>query len=316
MQIKLISWNINGLRAAIKKGLWEKLNQINADAVNFQETKSDDQIMSSIFTDFKQIDSNSLLENEINPTQAYSEKSKIIWHSCSLRKGYSGVATVWKDSNLQLIDYQIGMQNPEFDGEGRLTVIKFHVRGTDHQFTLINGYYPQGGRGPHRIEFKLNFYKEVVVLVKKLKSKGEKIILCGDLNTTIKDQDLARPKENKKTTGCLPEERVALNWLIEDAEFEKDNLVISNPDFINWQNTDFQKLNFIDSFRYFYPDLKDKYTYWDQITRARERNVGWRIDYFIIDKDLLPFLKSAQILDKVLGSDHCPIEIVLEFDKK
>jgi exodeoxyribonuclease-3 len=315
MKIKLISWNINGVRAAIKKGLWEKLNQIDADVVNFQETKSDDEVMKSIFGDFKTKKDDSSLITESNENQQFSEKSNIIWHSCSLRKGYSGVATIWKDSSLELLDYQIGIQNPEFDGEGRLTVAKFQVNGGKHKFTLINGYYPQGGRGPHRIEFKLNFYREVVNLVRELKLKWEKIILCGDLNTTVKDQDLARPKENKKTTGCLPEERVALNWLIQDSQFEQSQLQISNPDFAIWQNSDVEKLSFIDSFRYFYPDLKDKYTYWDQITRARERNVGWRIDYFVVDTDLLPFLKSANILDQVMGSDHCPIEIILEFDK-
>lgn len=314
MKIKLISWNINGLRAAIKKGLWEKLYQIDADVVNFQETKSDDDIMASIFCDFKKHKSDSLIENDPIHKEPFSEKSKIIWHSCTLKKGYSGVATMWKEDNLQILDHQIGLQNQEFDPEGRVTITKFLVKGTDHKFTLINGYYPQGGRGPHRVEFKLSFYRQIAATVKQLKANGEKIILCGDLNTTVKDIDLARPKENKNTTGCLPEERVALNWLIQDSEFDLEKLQITNPDFLSWQQAKVDKLNFVDSFRYFNPELRDKYTYWDQITRARERNVGWRIDYFIVDKDLIPFLKSADILDQVFGSDHCPIEIVLEFD--
>jgi exodeoxyribonuclease III len=299
--VKLISWNINGLRAAIKKGFWEKINLLQPDIIALQETKSDAEIMNSQVvrhTDYE-----------------------MVFHSCSMKKGYSGVATLTKVSNttpqnpefsselfgdpdcqnliskpnitnfqqkIFAAEYQIGLGLEEFDIEGRLTVVKYHDTQDNYVFTLLNGYFPQGGRGPERIAYKIKFYQEVYNLAKKLQSQGEKIIICGDLNTTVGDIDLARPKENRNTTGCLPEEREAMDLFLNDG--------------------------FVDSFRHFYPDTPDKYSYWDQITRARERNVGWRIDYFLVDSQLLPRLKSAEILDQVMGSDHCPVIIELEID--
>jgi exodeoxyribonuclease-3 len=169
--------------------------------------------------------------------------------------------------------------------EGR-TVITEYQTGSGNGFTLINAYYPQGGRGQHRIDYKIEFYAEIFRLVQDLKNQNKKVILCGDFNTTVTDIDLARPKENRNVTGCLPEERAALNWFFE--------------------------AGFVDSFRYFHPDQTGAYTYWDQITRARERNVGWRIDYFLVDQDLLPHLKSATIHEQIYGSDHCPVSIELD----
>ncbi len=291
--LKLLSWNINGLRAAIKKGLWDKIHELNPDIFCVQETKSDEVIMLS-----------GILKHP---------EYQAVFHSAQNRKGYSGVATFTKNSSqnqanqvslldeqniaigdsnnsnnsnpLQLVSTQIGLGLPEFDEEGRLVLNKYNFQG--QQFTLLNGYFPQGGRGPVRIDYKIRFYQAVFELTKKLQASGEKVIICGDLNTTVGDIDLARPKENRQTTGCLPEEREALDL--------------------------FLKNGFLDSFRYFYPDTVDKYTYWDQITRARERNVGWRIDYFLIDRELEKNLKSATILEEVMGSDHCPIAIELEF---
>jgi exodeoxyribonuclease-3 len=299
--IKLVTWNVNGIRAAIKKGLWEKISDIQPDILCLQETKSDSEIMSS---------------------EAVKHSDfQMIFHSAVSRKGYSGVATLTATGNtksqsvdksielfedsqasnivsnitpnesakakVQQIEYQIGLGLEEFDVEGRLVIAKYQTVDKKLKFTLINGYFPQGGRGPERIAYKIKFYQEVYKLAQKLKSQGEMLIICGDLNTTVTDIDLARPKENRNTTGCLPEEREALDL--------------------------FLKGGFVDSFRYLYPDLPDKYTYWDQITRARERNVGWRIDYFLVDKDLLPHLKSVQILDQVMGSDHCPVAIELKY---
>lgn len=298
MIIKLLSWNINGFRAAIKKGFWEKVDQTDADIICLQETKSDSEIMLS----------------EIVSHPNYS----MIFHSCSMKKGYSGVATLCRGSALQttsknehklssgegifsqnsdvvkkkylssiiLTNKQIGLGIEKFDVEGRLVVAKYKVADSDFTFTILNGYFPQGGRGPERIEYKIEFYQEVFNLACKLRKSGEKVIVCGDLNTTVGDIDLARPKENRKTTGCLPEEREALDI--------------------------FLKNGFVDSFRHFYPELGGKYSYWDQITRARERNVGWRIDYFLVDELLLPYLKKAYIMDEIMGSDHCPVAIDLE----
>jgi exodeoxyribonuclease-3 len=284
--MKLISWNVNGIRAAIKKGLWEKLDQINAAVYCFQETKTDHQKMLELFP-FGQESDGLLIEDSLVSEDLKEEKKyNFLWHSAENRKGYSGVSTLWhKSGDLNLADQQIGVLNPEFDIEGRFISTKFETK-KGSSFVLINCYYPQGGRGPHRIEYKINFYKEVLEYVKKLQSQGENVILCGDFNTTVRDIDLARPKENRKITGCLPEERDALNWFFE--------------------------AGFIDSFRHFYPDLEDKYSYWDQITRARERNVGWRIDYFLVDKKLVPNLKSADIFDQVMGSDHAPVSIELD----
>ncbi|MEM1312745.1 MAG: exodeoxyribonuclease III [Patescibacteria group bacterium] len=287
--IKLISWNVNGLRAAIKKGLWEKVITLNPDVLCIQETKSDALIMAS-------------------PRVQHPDYS-MVYHSCSMKKGYSGVATysklggneltdselfqsdikkdidVLKSAKIQVSSSQVGVGKPEFDVEGRLTTVKYSDWQGNYCFTLLNGYFPQGGRGPERIAYKIGFYKEVFNLAQQLRSKGEKIIICGDLNTTVGDIDLARPKENRKTTGCLPEEREALNLFLNNG--------------------------YIDSFRHFYPQKPDKYTYWDQITRARERNVGWRIDYFLVDTNLIPQLENAEILDQVMGSDHCPVTIEL-----
>ena len=296
--IKLISWNVNGLRAGIKKGFWEKVETLNPDIICLQETKSDEEIMSS----------EAVKHNDF----------EMLFHSASFKKGYSGVATLTKTGQSQSTDeqevvlfqdseqtnvlstspsgfeqkvfvseYQIGLGIEEFDIEGRIVVAKYHTKDKELKFTLINGYFPQGGRGPERIAYKIKFYNKVFKLAQKLRSQGEKIIICGDLNTTVADIDLARPKENRNTTGCLPEEREAFDL--------------------------FLKGGFVDSFRYFNPDMPDRYSYWDQITRARERNVGWRIDYFLVDEALLPNLKSADILDQVMGSDHCPVVIELSY---
>lgn len=286
MKLKLISWNINGIRAGIKKGLWEKVDTLNPDVICFQETKSDEQIM---------------LTPEVR-----HQNYRTIFHSCSVKKGYSGVATLSKANEnfggelilgdeiktatnpLEIESFQIGLGIPEFDAEGRIVIIHYTIKtdsGENFKFTLFNGYFPQGGR-VGRVPFKIRFYEEVSNLVQQMRLEGRKVIICGDLNTTVGDIDLARPKENRKTTGCLPEEREALDL--------------------------FLKNGFIDSFRYFYPDTPDKYSYWDQITRARERNVGWRIDYFLVDEALKPNLKSATILDEIMGSDHCPVVIELE----
>ena len=251
-------------------------------------------------------------EAEGLPSKARNDKNNsklnyhLFWHACSMKKGYSGTAIFFKPELFKNVEIFTGLGNPKFDVEGRITGLK-----TEH-FTLINGYYPQGGR-EGRVPYKLEFYQELHDLVQRLENNGEKVILCGDFNTTLQDIDLARPKENRKTTGCLPEERVAFSWILKPEHFDASQLQVTNPEFADLDQKQISSLGFIDTFRHFFPDLKDKYSYWDQITRARERNVGWRIDYFNISPKLLPNLKSAQILDQVTGSDHCPVEIELEF---
>jgi exodeoxyribonuclease III len=282
--IRLACWNVNGIRANIKKGLWQNIDIIKPDVFGVQETKSDKEIMLSGVTE----------------NQTYN----MVFHSCSMKKGYSGVATFYQKENdndsvfdinlvsnkpkMELYETIEGVGDEKFDIEGRLITTKYKILKpkTDiKQITLINGYYPQGGRDG-RVPYKIEFYQKVYEHAKSLREQGENVILCGDLNTTVADIDLARPKENKKTTGCLPEEREALNLFLNDG--------------------------FVDSFRHFYPNQEAAYTYWDQITRARDRNVGWRIDYFLVDQKLLPYLKDAYIWSDIMGSDHCPLGIDLD----
>jgi exodeoxyribonuclease III len=270
--IRLVSWNVNGIRANIKKGFWENIANLKPSVFGVQETKSDEEIMKSGIADNSNYD--------------------MTFHSCSMKKGYSGVATYYTSTEnsptLELISSKLGVGDEKFDVEGRLVTTRFKIKNpkTDiTEITYINGYYPQGGRDG-RIPYKIEFYKLVAEYAKKLRIEGQNVILCGDLNTTVADIDLARPKENRKTTGCLPEEREALDWFLKDG--------------------------FVDSFRHFYPEKSDSYSYWDQITRARDRNVGWRIDYVLVDKKLLPYVKDSYIWSDVFGSDHCPVGIDLD----
>lgn len=395
MQIKLVSWNINGLRAGLKKGLLENIDKLQSDILCFQEIKIDDQAILEVFKKEKRLlwqkldaenhfpknlDENTLnfdkeennlylsakkilnkslksdtpkflinssksdlkiknsdktylislekkdlsllkvSDNSLNPTNY-----NFYWHSCSLKKGYSGLSNLINQDSLtsKKIIFKNSLTKfgiKKFDDEGRLLVTQFEVfrESQNYKISLINAYFPQGGRGQYRINYKLEFYLEIFKLAKKLKSEGQKIIITGDLNTTVKDQDLARPKQNQKTTGCLPEERLALSWLLDKKVFEnlsETQFYQASPEIYNQLLNEIQKdsLNLVDSFRYFEPETKDKYTYWDQITRARDRNVGWRIDYFLLDKDLLKFLKKAEIHSDIFGSDHCPISVTLEF---
>jgi exodeoxyribonuclease III len=273
----ITTWNVNGIRAIQKKGFWDNVTLLKSNVISIQETKTDGEKM--------------LIEQEIINNLGW----QIEYFSATNRKGYSGVATIVpggksgsglfleesvKDSFL----FQKGLQVPEFDEEGRIVITQHKLPNSEISITLINGYYPQGGRGPHRIEYKIRFYKTVVDLAKKLSKEGHYVLLCGDLNTTVADIDLARPAQNRKTTGCLPQEREALGW--------------------------FKEAGFSDVFRHFYPDKADIYTYWDQITRARERNVGWRIDYFLADEKTLPLIKDCIVHSEIMGSDHCPVSVV------
>lgn len=255
--MKIISWNTNGLRATIKQGNFEALfDKYNPDIVCFQETKS---------------------EREQIPEQYLNYKN---YHSCfshsKTRKGYSGVAIYSREKPISVSE---GMGIKDLDQEGRLLVAKYK------KFTLITGYYPNGGQGPHRLEYKLKFYDAFLKFIMKLRKNGEHVIFCGDINTAHTPIDLARPKENVENTGFLPIERA---WI---------DKVIKN--------------DFIDIWREKNKDVVDVYTYWDQKTRARDRNVGWRIDYFFIDKKLKSKIKEVGMMKDYLGSDHCPI--YLEF---
>ncbi len=254
--MKLISWNVNGIRAAERKGFFDWLAQKPADIICVQETKAHPDQLTSKF---------------IEPEGYYS------YWSAAVRKGYSGVAVFTKQKPLSVIE---GLGNNEFDGEGRVLQIEFK------DFILFNIYFPNGGSGNKRVSFKMGFYDCFLKKADDLRKKGRKLIICGDVNTAHEEIDLARPKENEKNTGFLPEERA---WV-----------------------TKFLSKGYIDTFRHFHPGEGGHYSWWDYKTGARARNVGWRIDYFFITPDLLTKLKNAFILTDIFGSDHCPVGIELK----
>lgn len=256
--MKIISWNTNGLRATARQGFLSPLFDIHKiDVLCLQEIKAE---------------ATQLPEEVRNVAGYYSFFS----HS-NERKGYSGVA-IYTHEKPREVFYGIGIK--KLDTEGRIVGVKLK------NFTIINGYFPNGGAGPHRLKYKLEFYEAFLKFIIKLRKNGEHIIFCGDINTAHAPIDLARPKANEKNTGFLPVERA---WI---------SKVIKN--------------NFLDVFREFYPDKKDVYTYWDIKTGARSRNVGWRLDYFFASSELLPKIKTTGMLTGYMGSDHCPIYLEIK----
>lgn len=252
---RFISWNVNGLRAVEKKGFLDFLASSNADILAVQETKAEPAQLSSAL---------------VNPPGYHA------YFSSAVRKGYSGVACFCKEEPLN-VAYGLGVE--EFDREGRTLILEYP------SFYFLNIYFPNGGQGEDRIDFKLRFYDAFLKKSKELFATGKTVIACGDVNTAHTELDLARPKQNENVTGFLPKERA---WL--------DN---------------FFSQGYVDAFRLFEKE-GGHYSWWDYKTRARERNVGWRIDYFMVDESSAPKVKSAQILSDVLGSDHCPIDLGIE----
>lgn len=255
--MKIVSWNVNGIRAWAKKDKLDWVIQYDPDIFCVQETKSSPEQLPENLKD-------------INGYFSYFSSSEI-------KKGYSGVA-VYTKTEPERIEYGMGVE--KFDKEGRFLALYFK------DFVLINCYFPNGGMGPHRLEYKMEFYETFLKYIKKLEKLGFSVVFCGDVNTAHKEIDLARPKANEKNTGFLPEERA---W-IDD--------VIQN--------------NFIDVFRTLYPEKQDTYTYWDMKTFARDRNVGWRIDYFFVNQNFMKQVVDMKILRDVYGSDHCPIVLEIK----
>lgn len=251
----LLSWNVNGVRAAHQKGFLDWLKREAPDMLALQETKAQPE--------------------QLPPDLADPAGYQAEWH-WGARKGYSGVATFHKRAPLEL---RRGLGRPEFDHEGRVLASVYE------DFVLFNIYFPNGQRDAGRLKFKLDFYDAFLKVVDRCRQDGEdRIILCGDLNTAHRELDLARPKENSEVSGFLPQERA---WI--------DKLLAHG---------------FVDTFRDF-EKAGGHYTWWDPMTRARERGVGWRLDYFFVTENLRPRLKRAFILDEVMGSDHCPVGIEL-----
>ena len=255
MRWTLYSWNINGIRAAEKKGLLDWLAHTNADVVALQETKAHpDQLSNN-------------LRNPAGYTAAWCSAEK---------KGYSGVCTY---SRVTPVGVKYGLEDARFDHDGRVIFTEYEP------FVLANVYFPNGGRGPEWVAHKLRFYKRLLEIAQGHMAAGRSLVITGDANTSFAEIDLARPKENVKQSGFMPEERLALG--------------------------EYFQAGLIDTFRHKYPD-RVGYTWWNQVTRARERNVGWRLDYFFVSPDLRDRIVDADIHDSIMGSDHCPVSLVLD----
>lgn len=259
--MQLVSWNVNGLRALHSQGYWEWFEKNKPDVFCLQEIKAEEQ----------------QLPPEVQRPEGYSA----YFNSSRGRKGYSGVATYTK-TEPKGVQYDVLPE--KFNTEGRLIETRFK------DFVLLNVYFPMGGRGngpeADRVKFKLEFYDAFLEHIEDLRSQGDSVVFCGDVNTAHEEIDIARAKENADHTGFLPEERAWIDELI--------------------------SAGYIDTFRHFHPNKREAYTYWDVVTRSRDRNIGWRIDYFFVSPDLVPKVKKSEILSDVYGSDHCPI--VLELD--
>ena len=252
---RILCWNVNGIRAAWKKDFPNWFAKESPDVLCLQETKAHP----------------SQLDDEVKNFNGYKS-----WFFSAEKKGYSGVAVYSKHNPVRV---SAGFNEPEFDCEGRVIEMEFE------KFILFTAYFPNGGRGPERVDYKLRFYDKLFKRAEELRKKKKNIIICGDYNTAHKEIDLARPKENSNTTGFLPEERAWIDKIVD--------------------------IGYVDIFRE-YNKEPGQYTYWDQITRARERNVGWRIDYFFVSEEARPLVTNASIHQDVMGSDHCPIELELK----
>ncbi len=254
--MRMLCWNVNGIRAAHKKGFLDWMAKESPDILCVQETKAmAEQLPEGL--------------KDVPGYRSYFVSPKE-------KGGYSGVALYTKNEPDKV---EFGMGVDRFDGEGRI------IAATYPGFVLYNIYFPNGKASLERLRYKMDFYEAFLEIATKRLRRGDNIIVCGDVNTAHKEIDLARPKENQKISGFLPEER---EWM--------DRFVAAG---------------FVDSYRVF-DHSPEKYTWWDMKTKARERNVGWRIDYFYVSQGLLPQLRKAFILESVQGSDHCPIGIEVD----
>lgn len=250
--MKLVSWNVNGIRACVNKGFKDFFEKINADIFCIQETKCQpDQI-----------------ELEFEGYKSY-------WNSAQ-KKGYSGTAIFTKIEPLT-VKYGIGIE--EHDKEGRVITLEYE------KFYIVNIYTPNSKRELERLDYRQEWEDEIRKYLLKL-NQSKPVIMCGDLNVAHKEIDLKNPKTNHKSAGFTDEERNKMTELL--------------------------KAGFIDTYRYLYPDKENVYTWWSYMRKAREKNVGWRIDYFIVSNDIKNKIKEAKIDEDVMGSDHCPVELEIE----
>ena len=250
--MKLISWNVNGIRACINKGFIDFFKQSDADIFCIQETKCQE-----------------------GQAELKLDEYKDFWNSAE-KKGYSGTAIFTKKDPIN-ITYGIGKE--EHDKEGRVITAEFE------NFYLVNIYTPNSKRELERLDYRQIWEDEIRKYVLDL-NKNKSVIMCGDLNVAHKEIDLKNPKTNRRNAGFTDEERAKMTELL--------------------------NAGFIDSFRFLYPDKEDAYTWWSYMMKAREKNVGWRIDYFIVSNDIKDKIKEATIYSDVLGSDHCPIGLEID----
>jgi len=253
--MQITTWNVNGLRALLRKGVWEDLEAIQADAICLQEIKA-------------------------RPDQLTDEQHQLFegcqaqWNPAE-RPGYSGVLTLTKAPPVDTSN-DFGIER--FDVEGRVIQTRFD------DFLLFNVYFPNGKSSQERLDYKLDFYDQFLHYCDRLHEKGEHIVVCGDVNTAHHEIDLAHPKANEKISGFLPIEREWLDKYLEHG--------------------------FVDAFRALYPEIV-QYTWWSLRSAARERDVGWRLDYFYVSEGLMPQVKDVVTHDQVMGSDHCPVSLIL-----
>jgi exodeoxyribonuclease-3 len=253
--MRLISWNVNGLRAILKKGFLEWLEGDKPDVLCIQETKA---------------------HPEQLPKKLIDQVPYLKYFSSAERKGYSGVST-WTLHEPDEMEYGLGIE--KFDSEGRTLITHYG------NMVLFNVYFPNGKKNRERLDYKMDFYDAFQEKAEEYRNNGKDVVACGDVNTAHEEIDLARPKENSDVSGFLPIER---EWI-----------------------TGFLSLGYLDTFRELNKD-GGNYSWWDYKTRARDRNIGWRIDYFFIGSGLSGRLRDAFILKDVMGSDHCPVGIELD----
>ena len=254
-RLRLLSWNVNGLRAVHRKGFLQWFSGERPDILCLQETKISEEQLAPDYREIEGYDS---------------------YFSCAERIGYSGVAIF---TNTPPVTVESQFDADILANEGRI------LKADYGRFTLFNVYFPNGRSSAERLKYKMEFYDAFLELVDQLVQQGKNVVICGDVNTAHKEIDLARPKANEKTSGFLAEERAWVDKLLDHG--------------------------YVDTLRMFNQE-PGQYSYWDQMSKARERNVGWRIDYFFVNQAFAPQVKAGFILPDVMGSDHCPVGIEIE----